>query len=104
MQIPENEWTTMKATIVRLEESIGGLEKSLGRIEVAIVGDEKMRIRGFADYLDSLSKKIKAHEIKLDQIDAIKDRGRGIVIGVSAVMGLIGVGIWEGIRYLIFGK
>lgn len=70
------------------------MSRSLQRIENALLGDEKMGLKGIVH-------KVSEHEEKFVEIEAIKNKGRGMVFTASVFMGLAGAGIVEAIKYFL---
>lgn len=76
------------------KESWESMVNSQKRIETALLGDEKMGLKG-------LVHKVGEHDEKFVELEAMKNKGKGMVFSAGIFMGLVGAGIAEAIRYIL---
>ena len=94
MEITKEEWQEFQSRINHIESSVH-------RIERAIAGDEKMGVQGIAYKVQSHEKRFIDNDYKFQKIDEIKNKGYGFMAAFGIFCGLLGTGLWEGIKHLI---
>ena len=94
MEITKEEWDAVKISLTHLESSVN-------RIERAIAGDGEMGIDGIVHKVEAHEKKFNDYDYKFQKIDEIKNKGYGFLAAFGILCGLIGTGIWEGVKHLI---
>ena len=72
-------------------DRLSNLEKSVNRIEVALLGDEEMNIKGIAD-------KVKEHDDQLKGYNNLKNKGLGLFAAFSFISSIVFYFIIEAVK------